>query len=214
MLSRPDTSNPKWGAMRQEDERNRFGARWRAARPGCGCGRAGCAGCALTPRTVFVLQAELAWLVDVAGEDIRAVESGARSISQTVFASLPVAAYEWAASMPVWLERFRRSARAYVSRLSNAGPVDPRTLAEEIALRMALTAARAQADPDGLLPPDVADALPTLSGDYAWSRAEEAIGLSERLDQMYSVAARLHSRGDPLHPECWFELSRVGVPGD
>lgn len=214
MLSRPGTSNPKWGEMRQEDERTRFGARWRAARPGCGCGRDCCAGCALTPRTVFVLQAELAWLVDLAGEDIPAVESGARSISQTVFASLPVAAYEWAASMPVWLERFRRSARAYVSRLDKPGPMDPRTLAEEVALRMAFTAAHGQADPDGLLPPDVADALPALPGDYAWSRAEEAIGLSEQLQEMYSAAARLASRGDPLHPECWFELSRVRTPGD
>lgn len=193
------------GFGQQQDDDTVFGERWRAARPGCGCGRPECAGCALTPRTVFVLQAELAWLVDLAGEEIPAVAAGVRPIRRTVFAELPVAASEWATAMPSWLERFRLCVGGYVARLGSPGPVHPRTLAEEVALHMAFAAARAEQDPDGLLPPDVAAVLPVLAGDYAWIRAEEAVPHSEQLLRLYSPdGAAIPRRDDPLHPDCWF----------
>jgi hypothetical protein len=194
--------------MRPQQESIAFGARWRAARPSCGCGRAGCDGCALTPRTVFVLQAELAWLVDLAEDDIPAVEAGDRLVGETVFAHLPVAAVQWANSHPKWLERFRSSIDGYVVRLGAPGPVDPRTLAEDIALRMAFEAARAERDPDGVLPPDVADALPALPGDYAWTRAEEQVPPTAAARQLFAPQGeRLAGPGEPMHPECWFELA-------
>jgi hypothetical protein len=192
--------------MRPQQERVSFGARWRAARPGCGCGRAGCDGCALTPRTVFVLQAELAWLVDLAEDDIPSVEAGDRLVGDTVFAHLPVAAVQWADAHPMWLERFRRSIDDYVGRLNAPGPVDPGTLAEEIALRMAFEAARAERDPDGVLPPDVADALPALPGDYSWTRAEAEVPPSTAVRQLYGAdGERLARPGSALHPEGWFD---------
>jgi hypothetical protein len=191
----------------QERDGMGFGDRWRAARPGCGCGRPGCEGCALTPRTVFVLQAELAWLFDLGADDIPAVAAGTRSIRQTVFAELPVAAADWATAMPGWLERFRLGVGDYVARLGTPGPVDPETLAEEVALHMAFAAARAERDPDSLLPPDVGAALPLLAGDYAWVRAEEAVPQSDQLRRLYGPGgAAVPPRGDPLHPERWFEL--------
>ena len=184
-----------------------FGQRWRAARPGCGCGRWGCEGCALTPRTVFVLQAELAWIVDMAEGDIRALRADERPIGQTVLAHLPIAVVDWVATKPLWLERFQLAVRSYVARLGRPGPIDPRTLAEEVALHMAFAAARAERDPDTLLPPDVAGALPAEAGDYAWSRAEAAVGPSDNLARLYDGAgSQLASPGDPLHPECWFDL--------
>jgi len=185
-------------------ERVSFGMRWRVARPGCGCGRPGCDGCALTPRTVFVLQSELAWLVDLAADDIRSLGAGTVSVEETVFAQLPSATSRWAATMPMWLERFRHCIGSYVARLGEPGPVDPQTLAEEVALRMAFVTARAEADPDGLLPPDVADALPALPGDYAWIRAEQAIAFSENLLRLYDEPA-LASRGSALYPDAWFD---------
>ena len=186
------------------DERVSFGIRWRTARPGCGCGREGCEGCALTPRTVFVLQSEMAWLVDLAGEDIRSIELGAKSLDETVFAHLPPAVSEWAVTMPMWLERFRHCIASYVARLGSPGPVDPHTLAEEVALRMAFITARAEPDPDGLLPPDVADALPALPGDYAWIRAEQALAPRATLTRLYAEPV-LAARGSALHPDAWFE---------
>jgi hypothetical protein len=106
----------------------------------------------------------------------------------------------------MWLERFRSSIDDYVGRLSAPGPVDPRTLAEEIAVRMAFEAARTERDPDGVLPPDVADALPALPGDYAWTRAEEQIRLSPAVPWLYSGnGERLAQPGSALHPECWFD---------
>jgi len=182
-----------------------FGARWRAARPGCGCGRYGCDGCALTPRTVFVLQAELAWLVDIAADDIPALEVGGRAVGDTVFAGLPPAASAWAATHPAWLERFCESVRHYVARLGKPGPLDPCSLAEEVALHMAFAAARGKADPDTLLPPDVAEALPALPGDYAWSRAEAAVRGSEKLRALYDGADGDAARGYGLNPEAWFD---------
>ena len=192
--------------MRPQLEKAAFGARWRAARPGCGCGREGCEGCALTPRTVFVLQAELAWLVDLAEDDIPSVAAGDRLVGDTVFAHLPVAAVQWANVHPLWLERFRSCIDAYVGRLSEPGPMDPRTVAEEIALRMAFQAARSERDPDGVLPPDVADALPALPGDYAWNRAEEQVPQSAGVRHLYTgEGEQLAGREEPLHPDCWFE---------
>ena len=192
--------------MVPEDERVPFGARWRAARPDCGCGRPACDGCALTPRTVFVLQSELAWLVDLSDDDIPAVTAGRRPIQETVFGHLPVPAFEWAVAEPAWLERFRECIRQYVQRLGKPGPIDPQTLAEEVALRLAFTAARAESDPDELLPPDVADVLPALPGDYAWGRAEDAVGLSQDLVAVYTPAPEGDARDSRLHPRAWFDL--------
>jgi hypothetical protein len=193
--------------MPAEQQRVSFGARWRAARPGCGCGRRGCDGCALTLRTVFVLQSELAWLVDVAGDDIPALQLGRRTIGETVFSRLPAAIAQWAGAHPMWLEQFRESVRQYVHRLGRGDPVDPLSLAEEVALRMAFATARAEADPDGLLPPDVAAELPAEPGDYAWNRADEAVPASEGLNRLYRNGARgIAPRGHALHPECWFDL--------
>jgi hypothetical protein len=105
-----------------------------------------------------------------------------------------------------WLERFRRSIDDYVGRLSAPGPVDPGTLAEAIALRIAFEAARAERDPDGVLPPDVADALPALPGDYAWTRAEEQVPPRPAVRQLYGAEGeRLARPGSPLQPECWFD---------
>jgi len=106
--------------------------------------------------------------------------------------------------MPMWLERFRHCIGSYAARLSEPGPVDPLTLAEEVALRMAFVTARAEPDPDGLLPPDVADALPALPGDYAWLRAEQAIAFSENLLRLYAEPA-LGPRGSALYPDAWFD---------
>lgn len=194
--------------MRHDDAPAAFGARWRDARPGCGCGRDGCDGCALTPRTVFVLQSELAWLLDMAADDFAVLGSGAAPAAQTLFAGLPPAVREWMAGRPLWVERFRRSVQNYVSRFGRPGPVDPRTLAEEVAVHLALCAAEGEPDPDGLLPPDVAAALPSLPGDYDWKRAAEAFGFSADLRRLYADAGgRLAPRGDPLHPEAWFEIA-------
>jgi hypothetical protein len=156
---------------------------------------------------VFVLQAQLAWLVDMAAEDISALEEDRRSIGQTVFAELPTAAGEWAVSHPIWLRRFQFCVREYVDRLGQPGPVDPRSLAEEVALHMAFVAVRAEADPDSLLPPDVAQELPSLPGDYAWRRAEEAIAQSSGFRRLYSGdGAHASWPGDRQHPESWFEV--------
>jgi len=192
--------------IEEHERRASFGARWRAARPGCGCGRPGCEGCALTPRTVFVLQAELAWIVDTAEEDLRSIRGGARPIGQSVLAHLPAPVFAWAAANPMWLERFQLAIRDYIVRLGQPGPMDARTLAEEVALHMAFAAARAEGDPDSLLPPDVADALPALPGDYAWSRAELEAGRSANLAGLYDAAGDgLAVPDDPLHPACWFD---------
>ena len=192
--------------MSPDDERRTFGARWRAARPGCGCGRPDCEGCALTPRTVFVLESELAWLVDLAGDDIPALTGGQRSLRETVFTNLPEVASKWAASEPGWLEHFRECVRQYVHRLGKPGPIAPQTLAEEVALRMAFAAARTHSDPDDLLPPDVADVLPALPGDYAWSRAEDAVGFSQELLTLYRPGPEGEAR-DALRPAwAWFDL--------
>jgi hypothetical protein len=134
------------------------------------------------------------------------VEAGDRLVGDTVFAHLPVAAVQWADAHPMWLERFRRSIDDYVGRLNAPGPVDPGTLAEEIALRMAFEAARAERDPDGVLPPDVADALPALPGDYSWTRAEAEVPPSTAVRQLYGAdGERLARPGSVLHPECWFD---------
>ena len=192
--------------MPEGEHRVSFGDRWRAAHPACGCGRPGCAGCSLTPRTVFVLQAELAWLVDVGLDELADIETGHRPAEATVFARLPQSAVEWAGSTPRWLERFCFAARDYVGRLGKPGPVDPRTLAEEVAVWMALAAARSEPDPDNLLPPDVAEALPALPGDYAWPRAEAALALSADVRSLYSGDSGLPlRRSDRRHPECWFD---------
>jgi hypothetical protein len=194
--------------MELEDQQDRvpFGQRWRAARPGCGCGRPGCPGCALTPRTVFVLHAELAWIVDTADEDIRAVRAGARPIGQSALGHLPAPVFAWAASNPMWLERFQLAVRHYAARLGRGGPLQAATLAEEVALRMAFAAAGAEVDPDGLLPPDAAEAIPALPGDYAWNRAEAAAGRSAEVGRLYDGAVdRLPDPGDPLHPARWFD---------
>jgi hypothetical protein len=108
--------------------------------------------------------------------------------------------------MPMWLERFRLCIRSYVARLGEVGPVDPQNLAEEVALRIAFTAARAERDPDSLLPPDVVIALPALPGDYAWARAEAAIVPSDNFRRLYGQPdGALAPQGDALHPDGWFE---------
>jgi hypothetical protein len=112
---------------------------------------------------------------------------------------------EWAGSTPSWLERFCGSVRDYVDRLGKPGPVDPRTLAEEVAVRMAFTAARAEPEPDHLLPPDVAEELPSLPGDYAWARAETAMNLGDDVRRLYQDDGRPLRWRDRLHPECWFD---------
>lgn len=182
-----------------------YATAWRASRPGCGCGRPTCAGCSLTPRTVFVLQSEMAWIADLAEEDRAAVRFGRRSVVDTVLIGLPAPALQWALSHPGWLRRFRSAVTAYVDRLDRPGPVDPVSPAEEVALRMAFDAARGEIDPDELLPPAVAAALPPLPGDYAWRRAAGEVRWSPGV-------RRLFARGDdagavgPLHPTRWFEL--------
>jgi hypothetical protein len=195
-----------WMEIDEFQQQGSFGQRWRAARPGCGCGRPGCGGCALTARTVFVLQAELAWIVDRGDGDPRSLWAEVRPIGPTVPVGLPTAVRDWVATKPMWLERFRMAIGSYVARLGGPGPVDPRTLAEEVALTMAFAAARAERDPDRLLPPDVAVALPAQAGDYAWNRAEAAAGRSHRVARLFDgVPAHVAPPGDPLHPECWFD---------
>ena len=177
---------------------------WTPTRPGCGCGRPTCAGCSLTPRTVFVLQSEMAWIADLAEEDVAAVRLGHRLVADTVLAGLPAPALRRALTQPAWLRRFRSAVAAYVDRLAGPGPVDPSSPAEEVALRMAFAAARTELDPDELLPPPVAAALPPLSGDYAWRRAAGQV-------RWTMAAGRLYEPGDEpgatdrLHPDRWFE---------
>jgi hypothetical protein len=145
-------------------------------------------------------------MADLAIDDIRAIKAGVRPIAETVFGELPVVASEWAAKTPMWLVRFRHCIAEYVARLNEPGPVDPRTLAERVALRMAFVAARAEPDPDSLLPPDVADVLPLLPGDYAWTRAEQAIGASEILAPLYGEDPARPAAG-VRHPESWFDAA-------
>lgn len=149
----------------------------------------------------------MAWLVDLGGDDIRALQDCGRPVSQTVFAALPSEAGKWAEPRPMWLERFRRCTGEYVGRLDKPGPIDPLSLGEEVALHMAFAAARAAADPDELLSPDVAEALPSLPADYDWTKAEDAVGWSDGLRRIYGDDPPTQlAPDDPLHPESWFEV--------
>lgn len=183
-----------------------FAGEWRKARPGCGCGRPTCGGCSLTPRTVYVLQAELAWFVDMAAEDIAAIRAGRRVIGETVFAGLPPVALDWAADASGWLPRFALAASRYEARFNAPGPIDPASLAESVALHMALDAARCDADPDEGLPPGVAAALPVLPGDYVWSRVARQIRFGPGARLLHDIdATAVIGRGHHLHPARWFE---------
>jgi hypothetical protein len=185
---------------------NNFGQRWRALRQHCGCGRRACDGCALTLRTVFVLESELALIVDLGEGDAAEVAAGRRFVSQTVFASLPIEALQWAAEDLSWVERFRLTVGRYLERLENGGLLDPRSVAEAVALEMAFGAARAEANPDELLPPDVALVLPQLLDDFAWTRAEDAVGLRSSPYRLGDAAARAQpDRCDDRHPARWVE---------
>jgi hypothetical protein len=177
---------------------------WTRRRPGCGCGRPTCAGCPLTARTVFVLQSEMAWLADLAEEDVAAVRLGHRLVADTVLADLPAPALRRALTQPAWLRRFRSAVAAYVDRLDWPGPVDPCSPAEEVALRMAFAAARTELDPDELFPPTVAAALPPRPGDYAWRRAAAEVRWTMAAGRLYNAGDE-PAAPDPLDPDRWFD---------
>lgn len=172
---------------------------------GCPCGRLGCDGCPLTPRTVYLLGAELAWLADVAEGDIADIITGRRSIMETIFATLPGVALAWGSHRPDWLHTYARAADDYEYRLHDGDPIDPRSLAEEILLHVAFQTVRVEPDPDGALAP-AARMLPKLPGDYAWARAAERVGFRPDLHVLYHpTAGPLIRAEDPLHPTRWFE---------
>ena len=172
----------------------------------CRGGHLDCEHCPLTPRTVYLLGAELAWLADMANGDIDDVVAGRRSLAETVFAGLPEVALAWGWHHPGWLERYARAADRYEARLRGGHPATPQSLAEEVLLRGAFDGARLEPDPDGALPP-AARVLPSLPGDYAWARAAERVGFRPDLHVLYdSMAGPLIGPGDPLHPISWFEV--------
>jgi hypothetical protein len=171
----------------------------------CRCGRLGCDGCALTPRTVYLLAGELAWLADMAEIHIAAIVGHRRPIGATVFASLPEVALGWGSDHPAWLERYAAAADEYEARLQAGHPVIPRALAEEVLLYAAFETVRHEAAPDEAIGPG-AQGLPKLTGDYAWARAAEAVGFRAELAVLYDDAAGpLIPLGDRLHPGRWFE---------
>ena len=171
----------------------------------CRCGRLDCEHCPLTPRTVYLLGAELAWLADLATGDIDDVVAGRRSMTETVFVGLPDVALAWGSRNPVWLDRYARAADRYEARLRDGHPISPGSLAEEVLLRCAFDAARVEPDPDAALPP-VALLLPRLPGDYAWARAAQQVGFRPDLHVLYDrMAGPLIGLDDPLHPIRWFE---------
>ena len=166
---------------------------------------------ALTPRTVFVLQCELAWIADLAEEDFVAIRVGERPVGETVLAGLPVAALRWAAVDPGWIRRFRAGIDDYIARIDRSGRLDPSGPAEEVALHMAFELAQVELDPDDLLPPTVAEAFVALQGDYVWSRARREVAWSGALRGLLSDPVDVYAdREHPLHPDRWL---RATVPG-
>jgi hypothetical protein len=154
---------------------------------------------------VYLLTAQLAWLADMALNDIADILSSRCPIGATVFAALPDVARVWGSDHPVWLERYAAAADGYEARLSSGDPVIPRSLAEEVLLYGAFETARQETAPDEALPPR-ARTLPKLAGDYAWARAAEAVGFRPDLSAVYDTAGRVILLSDPLHPTRWFEL--------